>query len=422
VTAIEFWTGGRRVFRYAVGKPARAAAFLFLFLTLFAAALPGQEAGPPEALPAASETTREQACDPPSIGALQDRIRVRLEAFREKTGCPGVSAAFVLADGSEGAVAVGWADVEEKKPLTPRDRILSGSIGKTYVSAVAMQLVGENRLDLDKKISVYLGKERWFGRLPNGSDVTVRMLMNHTSGVPEHVYHPEFGSQVGDDPDRVWKPSELVAFVLDAPARFPAGKGWSYADTNYILLGMIIEKVSGHTFYEELERRVLVPLDLKDTVPADGRAIPGLVPGYSGPNSPFRKPGKTIRDGLFVINPQVEWTGGGLACTPLDLARWGRAVYTGRAFPKKLLAQVLDGVPALGGTGDRYGLGVQIWPSDRGGAVGHGGWFPGYLSRLAFYRKHKLALAIQFTTDRISNASVAQGVLHDDVAALLIEE
>jgi len=202
-----------------------------------------------EALPAANE----------HLALLQQRVEQKLVSFRAEFGFPAAVAAFVLPDGTAGAAAAGLSDNEAGRPMTVRDRILSGSIGKTYVAAVALQLVAEGKLDLDAPISRRLGKEEWFGRLPNGSDITVRMLMNHTSGIAEHVQVPEFGRQVGEDPDRVWRPEELVGFILDREPLFAAGEGWSYADTNYIVLGMILERIAGRTFYEELKRRVLVP-------------------------------------------------------------------------------------------------------------------------------------------------------------------
>ena len=91
---------------------------------------------------------------------------------------------FVLSNGRADAVAVGFSDKEDKKQLTVQDRLLSGSIGKTYVSAVALQLVGEEKLGLDDAISRWFAETEWFPRLPNAPDITVRMLMNHTSGIP----------------------------------------------------------------------------------------------------------------------------------------------------------------------------------------------------------------------------------------------
>jgi len=341
-----------------------------------------------------------QAASPNGVAILEKRLHTLLESYRTEHGFAGASVGFVLESGLQGAVAVGHSDIEAGVPLAVTDRLLSGSIGKTYVAAVALQLVAEKRLDLDGKISRWLGGEEWFSRLPSADDITVRMLMNHTSGIPEHVLLPAFGEAIAADPDRLWAPAELVEYILGKEPLFAAGDGWSYADTNYILLGMIIEKAAGQTYYDALKNRILEPLGLKETLPSDSRTIPGLVNGYASERSPFGKPGRTIRDGAFVVNPQLEWTGGGLASTPLDLARWGHALFNGRAFDTALMDQFLDGLPAATGKGDRYGLGVQIWTTPLGAGYGHGGWFPGYISLMTYYKDHGLAVAIQFNTSR----------------------
>ena len=348
-------------------------------------------------------------------------VKAKLEAFVKENSLPGAVAAFVLKDGSYAAVPAGVSDIENQTPLKITDRLLSGSIGKTYFAAVVMQLVAEKKLNLDAKISKWLAKEPWFKRLPNGPGITVRMLMNHTSGIPEHVRVPEFGAAVGDDPDRVWEHHELLEYILGSEPKFEAGQGWSYADTNYIVLGIILEKITGTALYDELKERVLKPLKLNDTVPSNNRVIPHLIPGYAGEFNPFKKPGKSIIDGKLVINPQVEWTGGGLACTTLDLARWGWLVYQGKAFPMELMDQVLEGPRAQTGPQDRYGLGVIIWPGKHGTCWGHSGWFPGYISQMAFYVDHKISIALQINTDMLPGASGKMREMVDEIAGILTQ-
>ena len=239
----------------------------------------------------------------------------------------GANIGIVWGNDKAMSVAVGFADLENQKALKPEDRLLAGSIGKTYVSAITLQLVEEGKLDLDDKIEKWLGRETWFSRLPNAKDITLRMLMNHSSGVPEHVGNKDFNKAMLNQPDKVWKPEELVAYILDRQPLFEAGKGWSYADTNYILVGMIFERVSGKTVYGEVQRRILSKLKLKETLPSDSRVIPGLIPGYSQVGSPFGFEGRTIIEGKFIVNPQMEWCGGGFASTAQDLARWAKFLY-----------------------------------------------------------------------------------------------
>jgi D-alanyl-D-alanine carboxypeptidase len=330
---------------------------------------------------------------------VRDSIRSKLDLLRSSASFPGMTAGFVLPDGRSGSVAVGLANLETKTPMKPRDRMLAGSIGKTFFSAVALQLVAEGKLELDSPISKWLGNEPWFDRLPNHGEITLRMLMNHTSGVPEHVLDPSFIAAVGDKPDKKWLPQELVAFVFGKAPRFPAGKGWSYADTNYILVGMIIERVTASDLYALVDRRLLGPRHLELTSPSTSRVLEGLVPGYSTKGSPFGIEGPSIRDGKVIFNPQCEWAGGGFISTSEDLARWAHMLYGGDVLKKKSLEMLEVGVPAETGPGDQYGLGVQIRKSEWGTSLGHSGWFPGYLSDMEYFPSRRLAVAVQINTD-----------------------
>lgn len=337
------------------------------------------------------------------ISVILASLRAKLEELYKAASFPGATIGFALPDGSSGAVSVGLADLESKTPLKPSDRMLAGSIGKTYVSAAMLQIVQEGKVDLDSKIDRWFGSDPWFSRLPNAKDITVRMLMNHSSGIPEHVLDKDFIAAMKKDPDRIWKPEELIAYIFDAKPLFPAGTGWSYADTNYILVGMIFERVTKKTVYGEVERRILKPLKLERTIPSDRRILPGVITGYSMPNSPFGFEGRLILDGKFIINPQMEWTGGGFASTAEDLARWAKLLYEGKVLKRQMLDQMLNGVDAKegrgSGAGNKYGLAVQIRPSDWGVSYGHGGWFPGYRSEMEYFPQHKIAVAVQFNTD-----------------------
>ena len=337
------------------------------------------------------------------LSALRALVEANLRSLHQASTFPGATVGFVLPDGRSGSVSVGLADVENKIALKPADRMLAGSIGKTYVSAAMLQLVQEGKVNLDSRIERWFGNDAWFPRLPNAKDITVRMLMNHSSGIPEHVLDKKFIAEMKKDPDRIWRPEELITYVLDAKPLFSAGKGWSYADTNYILVGMIFERVTNKTVYGEVRRRILKPLNLERTIPSDSRVLPEVITGYSMPNSPFGFSGRVIVDGKFVINPQMEWTGGGFASTAEDLARWAKFLYEGKVLKKETLEQLLNGVEARegrgSGPGNKYGLGVQIRQTEFGVSYGHGGWFPGYLSEMEYFPADKVAIAIQFNTD-----------------------
>jgi len=329
---------------------------------------------------------------------LKERLQKKFDSLHTAANFPGATAGFALANGTSFGIATGWSDRTAKVRMSPRDLMLQGSVGKTYVASVALQLVYQKKLALDDLIEKYLGREPWFAKLPNAREITVRMLMNHTSGLVRYEFKEQFTKDLSTNPDRIWKPEELISYILDTPAPFAAGKGWDYSDTNYIVLGMIIEKVTGSRYYDLAKRRLLEPLKLRETVPSNTRVIPGLIQGYAGPANPFGGTDEMIVNGKFAINPQFEWCGGGMASTSEDLARWAKAMYEGRAFDPSLLPQMLEGVPARLGPEAKYGLGVIIRPTKFGMSYGHSGFFPGYITEMMYFPDHKLAIAVQVNT------------------------
>jgi D-alanyl-D-alanine carboxypeptidase len=331
--------------------------------------------------------------------ALKTSLQTKLDEWHKAGSFPGATLGVVLANGESFALAVGYSDRTAKTPMKPNDRMLAGSVGKTFAAATALQLVKEGKIGLDDKIAKYLGNESWFARLPNSKDITVRQLMNHTSGLVRYEFKDQFTKDLTANPDKVWKPVELISYLFDEKAPFEAGKGWDYSDTNYIVLGMIIEKVTGRKFYDEGQRRVLKSLKLKDTIPQDGPRLKGLIQGYAGPNNPFGGTDEMIHDGKFAINPQFEWTGGGWVSTSHDLARWAKMYFEGKAFSPTLLPQVLEGIPApMLGRDTRYGLCVIIRQTSAGTSYGHSGFFPGYLTDMMYFPDSKIAIAVQVNT------------------------
>jgi D-alanyl-D-alanine carboxypeptidase len=330
---------------------------------------------------------------------LKQTLQLKLDEWHRSANFPGATLGVVLANGEAFGLAVGFSDRETKARLKANNRMLAGSVGKTFAAATALQLVKEGKIGLDDKIEKYLGGEPWFLRLPNAKEITVRQLMNHTSGLVRYEFKERFTKDLTANPEKVWKPAELLAYLFDEKAPFEAGKGWDYSDTNYIVLGMIIEKVTGRKFYDEANHRVLKPLKLTDTIPQDGPKLQGVVQGYAGPNNPFGGRDEMIQAGKFSINPQFEWTGGGYASTAQDLARWAKMIYEGKAFSPDLLPQVLNGVPApMIGREARYGLGVIIRQTPAGTSYGHSGFFPGYMTDVMYFPDQKVAVAVQVNT------------------------
>lgn len=309
---------------------------------------------------------------------------------------PGLSVAIVT-DTQVQTFVSGYSDVEKKEPLLLSHRFLQGSVGKTYVSAIALQLIKEGMLDPEVKVAKWLGHHGWFHRLPNARDITLRMLLNHSSGIMRYEFKEQFTTDLTANPGKYWKPEELLQYVLDEKAPFAAGEGWDYSDTNFILLGMIIEAVTGKTYYRNLEERILAPLRLTETFPSNSPLLPGLAQGYAGADNPFGGRDKVLDStGRFIINPQFEWTGGGIYSTTADLARWAHLLYSGKFIDTANLLQ--GAVPAKLGRDSRYGLGVIIRSSNWGPAYGHSGFFPGYLTEVYYFPQLKKTIAVQINS------------------------
>jgi D-alanyl-D-alanine carboxypeptidase len=336
---------------------------------------------------------------------LKASFQVELDALRRDYKFPGATAAYILPDGTVEVVATGLADVEAKTPMTPNSRMLAASIGKSFVAATALALVQEGVLHLNDPVSKWLGDRPWFKRVPNHDSITLQQLLNHSAGLPDHVHLPSFEraeKERWNKPGNPFPPEYLVSFILDQPALFPAGQGWSYTDTGYILVGMIIEKATGHTYYEEATRRFLKPLHLDLTSPSNTPNLPGLAAGYMEKGNAFGMAVKTtVAPGVMGWNPAQEWTGGGMVSNPRDLVVWAKALYEGRAMKGPYLKDLMHAVPIQKGDPSvEYGDAVAIYHNGPlGPTYGHGGWIPGYSSSMRYYPKYRIAVSLQINTD-----------------------
>jgi D-alanyl-D-alanine carboxypeptidase len=335
---------------------------------------------------------------------LSARLDATLNDFRSRYGFPGATAAIVLPDGSVATAAAGLADVEVGRVMTHETPMLAASIGKTFVAATVLALESEGRLSRADLLADHLGDRPWFGDLPNAGSITIGNLLNHSSGMPDHVHLPAFqaawprmaGLESAATPD------ELVGFVTGLAPLFTAGSGWAYSDTGYILLGLVIEEVTGQSYHDVVRLLFLGPLGLADTFPSDRPDLTGLAVGYMTSDNPFGLPGRTAdEDGRLLWNPAVEWTGGGLASTSRDLALWGHLLFSGAAMAEPYLDRLLDGVPVdPDAPSVLYGAGVAIYSeTPRGSVYGHGGWIPAYVSSLRHYADHGVTVAFQINTD-----------------------
>jgi D-alanyl-D-alanine carboxypeptidase len=298
-------------------------------------------------------------------------LQQQLQAVHE-SGMPGVLAQ--VRDGRRAwNLAAGAADLDVGRPARPQMRHRVGSITKTFVATTVLQLAGERRVDLDAPITRYLP-----GVLPRdlGRRVTVRMLLNHTSGLGDYsavlVADLEAVAQLRF---RTFTPQELLAIGLSQPPTNAPGERWSYSNTNYVILGLLVERLTGRPYAQEISRRILRPLGLRDT------SFPGTSPFIRGPHMAgyVAWPDGSLRD-VTVFSQSSGWATGEMISTAADLNSFYRALLTGRLLTPALLAQmqttvtVVPGLPEVAG----YGLGIFWLATPCGRVWGHFGQEVGY--------------------------------------------
>lgn len=345
----------------------------------------------------------QSAAQSPVQSAVERELAAQLEAYRAASGAPGAVLGVVMPDGRVLAVAAGRSDTARGIAMQAQDRLLMGSVGKTYVAATALQLVRDGTLDLDAPASRYVGGQGWFDSLPHAARITVRNLMNHTSGLVRYEFRPEFTAALSANPDKVWDPREQVRYLHGNPAPFAPGEGWDYSDTNYLVLALVLEAITQRPIDTEIRERFLLPHRLTNTLPSDARVLEGVVQGYAGAQNPFGGEDAMLADGRMIVNPQFEGAGGGYAASAADAARWGALYFSGRLFGDAMLAQATQGIPARAlGPNASYGLGMIVRDSSAAGPVrGHSGFFPGYVTELRHYPSRGITVVLMVNASNV---------------------
>ncbi|MCX4653834.1 beta-lactamase family protein [Streptomyces microflavus] len=330
---------------------------------------------------------------PPAASAAgPDAVQQSLNALVRDIGAPAALASVKDREGRARTYTAGVGDLTTGAKV-PRDgQVRIGSNTKTFVAVVVLQLVAERRMSLDAFVDTYLpGLVR--GKGIDGRRITVRQLLQHTSGLPEYT------SRLGDDA-RYYAPRELLATALRHPADFDPGKSWKYSNTNYVLAGLIVQKVTARPLADEIDRRVIKRIGLRHTYfPAPGDASIR----EPHPHGYYQESTQTPLRDITEMDPSWGWAAGQMISTNSDLNRFFTALLAGRLLPPAQLAEMRTTVPAEAtfGPDARYGLGLVSRPLPCGGlSWGHGGSFPGYETRggvTADGRAANIAVTLQLT-------------------------
>ncbi|MFD8489899.1 serine hydrolase domain-containing protein [Streptomyces sp. NPDC059712] len=315
-------------------------------------------------------------------------------------GVPGVTA--TARDGHRTwSRTEGVGDLGTGEPRSERDRYRVGSITKTFVATVVLQLEAEGRLSLDDTVDQWLpGVVEGNGN--HGDRITLRQLLNHTSGIYNYTADDEFArthfARDGFFEHRydTVTPRQLVAIATAHEPDFAPGTDWRYSNTNYILAGMVIEEATGRPYAEEVRRRIIDPLKLRAT------SVPGTRVSLPRPSSrAYSKLAETATGPTYDVtrlNPSMAGSAGEMISDSADLNRFYTALLRGRLLPAKQLAEMTTTVPAMPGAS--YGLGLIKRELDCGVTVwGHGGGIHGSSSEAVTTRDGRHALAFNFNGD-----------------------
>ncbi|MBZ3900769.1 serine hydrolase domain-containing protein [Streptomyces griseiscabiei] len=296
----------------------------------------------------------------------------------------------------------GVGDLKSGEPRSARDHFRVGSITKTFVATVLLQLEAEGRLSLDDTVEKWLpGVVR--GKGHDGREVTLRQLLNHTSGIAEYTSDERFVKDVFlaegflENRYRTWTPRELVGIAMKHEPTFAPGTDWSYSNTNYVLAGLVIGKATGRSYGDEIRARVIEPLGLTDT------KVPATDPTLPKPHSRAYSKLAETTDGrtydVTKLNPSVAGAAGEMVSDADDLNRFYSALLRGKLLPKKQLAAMKDVIPVDGDRGG-YGLGLITYKLSCGVRLwGHSGGIHGSSSETATTADGRHTLTYNFNSD-----------------------
>jgi D-alanyl-D-alanine carboxypeptidase len=321
---------------------------------------------------------------PPSKAALTDYVE-RIMADAYPADAPGAAVLVAMGDDILYSGARGMASLELGVPLSPQHVFRIGSVTKQFAAVALLKLIDEGKLDLDDPLSKFLPD------YPNGAAITVRQLFDHTSGVKSYTGIP--GMMQGPIRQDLGT-AALIDSFKDHPVDFAPGEAWAYNNSGYVLLGAVIEAVSGKSWDVQLHDSVLAPAGLEQTVyDADDALIAGMVNGYTVVDA---RPAPAAF--LSMTQPHAA---GALASTLTDLHRWNRALHGGAILSSNSYTAMIT--PAGKAAASNYGFGIGRATLRGREQLHHGGGIPGFSSFLFYVPSEALSVAVLQNADATVN-------------------
>ena len=356
----------------------------------------------PSSRPRALPTTRR------TVDVPRAALNARLDRLRERLQVPGVSVAIRWDDGRVWLGASGLADVASDTPVTPETGFGYASVSKTYTAAVVLQLMEEGVIRLDHSAA------RWLPSAKLDPRITIRMLLDHTSGMTDFFLNRTIDKQLLAAPDATWTAEQSLALL--PPGGSLPGTQFRYSNTNYLLLGLIVEAATGHALADEVRTRLLDPLALDaswvqvDEAPlrplatayrlvAKGEKLVPVLVAAPSDVSPFRA----------VVT--AAGGAGQMAGTADDAARWIQALVMGFVLQWDTRRAALADAEATRLLGDPYGLGIQVVKLGGQTAIGHSGRYLGVRSVVRYLPGERLVIAVFTNQSAVDPARIAESLL-----------
>ncbi|WP_406738039.1 beta-lactamase family protein [Streptomyces sp. NBC_00853] len=346
----------------------------------------GGAVAPAAPVPAATVPAPTPAPASDGFAQLTPAVTRQLDAAIKKVlaeaKIPGVIVAVSAPGKGDYVRSFGIADKATGAPMTPNLNMRIGSVTKTFTVTALLELVDEGKVGLDDPIGKYVDG------VPNGDRITLRELAGMRSGLFNYSADEDFYKALTSNPDRPFTPQELLGYSFKHPVLFEPNAKFYYCNTNLILLGLVVEKVSGVPLDRFIDQKVVAPAGLKHTVFPTGPEFPTPhAHGYTNQTASGK-----VEDATDW-NPSWGWAAGAMISDLPDMRSWAKTLATGTLLTPATQAQRLDVVDALPGTG--YGLGifnVQGW-------IGHNGSLPGYGSLVLYLPESKATLVVLLNTD-----------------------
>jgi len=363
--------------------------------------LPSQPAFPP---PHSLSLSEQRAA------AVRIQLQASLERDRRRLGIPGVSVTILFGDGSSWTGISGLADVTGHAPVTADTAFALGSVSKTYTAALIVALAGDGKIDLGAPAATYLPTAKL------DRHITVRMLLDHTSGLDDFFLHPPIDKALLAHPEATWTPARSLRYV--GKRYFAPGTGWHYSNTNYLYLGLIAERITGKPLAAALRQRFFTPLGLRATwYQAVDAPRSSLAHGYrfNGANPSAKPIDLADGSGVAPFRSVVTAAGGAgsIAATSADVATWARLLYDGTAIGAAQTAAMVDDISTSAGYRPRvpYGLGVQVFKIDGRLTFGHSGRLLGFRAAVRHIPDSGTTIAVLTNQSRADPGVIVEHLL-----------